>query len=933
QVEAPADAGQQADALLGIVWVLARELSVKPSPGSRNLLDLSLERDWGFDSLSRAELLLRVERAFGTSFSAGLLQRAETLRDILAELEQAAAQPRPTTGTMLKLPADAQATPAPTDAATLPAVLDWHASRHAERTQLIVTGDDGPDTGLTYGALAQQSRRVAHGLRQSGVEPGDRVAIMLPTGIDFFLAFLGALYAGAVPTPIYPPARPSQLAEHLIRQGGILRNAGAVLLISVNEAAGVTALLRLQVDSLRACRTVEELANTPPGGALPDGGRSGDLALLQYTSGSTGNPKGVMLSHANVLANIRAMGAAMQAGPSDVFVSWLPLYHDMGLIGAWLGSLYFAAPLVVMPPVTFLVRPEQWLWTIHRHRATLSAAPNFAFELCLSKLDESRLTGLDLGCLRMVANGSEAVSADTIRRFTARFAAYGFRPGAMAPVYGLAENAVGLAFPPPGRQPVIDRVSRRALAERGRAEPAATGPDAVEFVACGQPLAGHEVRIVGPLGEVGERQEGQLQFRGPSATAGYFADAAKTAALFAGDWLNSGDLAYIANGDVFITGRSKDIIIRAGQHIYPEEVEHAVGQVPGIRRGCVAVFGVRDRPMATERLIVAAETRETDPDRLSALRTQAIAAVVGVLDAPPEEMRLLPPRSIPKTSSGKLRRSETRRLFEAGVLGRRPEARYRQLTRLFAASVLPQARRFGRAVGSLAYAGWWWCVLIGCACIAYPGVLLLPRLPWRWSLLRHLARLALRLMRIRLNVIGAWPALPAPIVVSSHASYVDSLVLAAVLPGQPVFVAKQELNTQIVAGPFLRALGTLFVDRTDPEGGVADTARALEVARAGQSLVFFPEGTFTRAPGVLPFRLGAFVIAARLGLSVVPLALRGTRSVLRGTQWWPRRHDVTLRIGAPLSPDSADFAAAVRLRDAARLAILAGTGEPDAGRP
>jgi 1-acyl-sn-glycerol-3-phosphate acyltransferase len=640
-----------------------------------------------------------------------------------------------------------------------------------------------------------------------------------------------------------------------------------------------------------------------------------------------------MLSHANILANIRAMGEAMQAGPSDVFVSWLPLYHDMGLIGAWLGSLYFAAPLVVMPPVTFLVRPEQWLWTMHRHRATLSAAPNFAFELCLRKIDDAAIAGLDLTSMRMVANGAEAVSSDTIQRFAARFAPYGFRPQAMAPVYGLAENAVGLAFPPLGREPVIDRVERASLIMHGRAKPAAAAdPDALALVACGRPLRGNEIRIVGPLGELPERQEGRLQFRGPSATSGYFANPDKTAELFEGGWLNSGDLAYLANGDVFITGRSKDIIIRAGQHIYPEEVERAVGRVPGIRQGCVAVFGVRD-PTGTERIVVAAETQETDAIRRSRLRAQAIEAVVHVLDAPPEDLLLLPPRSIPKTSSGKLRRSEACRLYERGMLGREPQSPTWQLLRLFAAGMMPQARRLRSTLGALAYAGWWWAVLIGCALVAYPVVLLLPRLHWRWALLRGVARAALWLMHIRLDVIGAWPAARRPLIVTNHTSYFDSLVLLTVLPGEPVFVAKQELNAQIVAGPFLRALGALFVNRADPEGGVEDTRRALEAAKAGRALVFFPEGTFTRAPGLRPFRLGAFIVAAQLGLYVVPLALRGTRSVLRGGQWWPRRHDVAVHIGAPIMPGGNDFTAAVRLRDAARLAILAGCGEPDMGPP
>src|SRR5271166_2419892 len=907
-------AEQQAAVLVAIARQLAQELGRRPRARRRHALDMSLGRDWGFDSLSRAELLLRVERAFAINFPARLLQQAETLRDVLAALEHAAAPP---SGRAAGAPpigeGEVEAEPAPIDAATLTEVLDWHAGLHGDRTHLVVTEAGDPDLRLSYRVLAEQSRAVARGLRQRGVEPGDRVAIMLPTSPEFFFAFFGVLYAGAVPTPIYPPARPSQLAEHLTRQAGILRNAGSSLLIAAPEASGVATLLRLQVGSLRGMATVDELAAGSGAFATPH--RPQDIALVQYTSGSTGDPKGVVLTHVNILANIRAVGEAMQAGPSDVFVSWLPLYHDMGLIGAWLGSLYFAAPLVVMSPVTFLVRPEQWLWAIHHHRATLSAAPNFAFELCLRKIDDVAIAGIDLGSLRMVANGSEAVSADTVRRFTARFARYGFRPDAMAPVYGLAESAVGLAFPPLGREPVIDRVRRAALAEHGRAEPASTDDaDAVEFVACGRPLRGHDIRIIGPTGELGDRQEGPLQFRGPSATSGYFADPEKTAELFDGDWLNSGDLAYVAAGDVFITGRSKDIIIRAGQHIYPEEVERSVGEVSGIRKGCVAVFGVHDARAGTERLVVAAETRETDAARLDMLRAEAAEAASRLLDSPPEELLLLPPRSIPKTSSGKLRRAAARALYEQKRLGQQPDSPARQVLRLFVAGLLPQARGAGSAILSVVYAGWWWGVLISCATIAWSGVLLLPRLPWRWALLRRLARLALKLMAIRLDVIGAWPAIPRPMFVTNHTSYFDSVVLAAVLPGQPIFVAKKELAPQKIAGPFLRALDTLFVDRSDPEGGVADTRKALTAAEAGRALAFFPEGTFTRAPGLLPFRMGAFVIAAHCGLHVIPVALHGTRSVLRGEQWWPRRHAVSVRIGTPIAPDGRDFVAAVRLR-------------------
>ena len=561
-VQSPEDLGA---ALVEIARGLAHELN----PGRRQPvhagLDSSLERDWGFDSLSRAELLLRIERAFSVRLPERLLGEAETLHDLLSALADARTLPSMDVSRRRRV-AEEVAEAAPADAETLTKILDWHVHQHGERTHLVLWHGDGEETSLTYRQVQSQALKVANVLVRASLQPGERVAIMLPTCVEFFAAFFGVLYAGGVPTPIYPPARPSQIEEHLKRQASILRNAQAVLLIAEKSTSAVARLLKLQVESLRDVVSVDELRHGPESEILELAADS--TALLQYTSGSTGDPKGVVLSHSNMLANIRAMGEAMEAGPTDVFVSWLPLYHDMGLIGAWLGSLYFAAPLVVMSPLMFIVRPEQWLWAIHRHRATLSASPNFGFGLCLHKIQDRTISGLDLSSLRMVANGSEAVLPDTIRQFSDRFAKYGFRPEAMAPVYGLAENAVGLAFPPPGRAPIIDRVDRAALMQQARALPAARDDaTALEFVACGRPLPGHEVRIIGPTGELGEREEGQLQFRGPSATLGYLNNPVKNRELFDGDWLNSGDLAYIAGGDVYITGRSKDIIIRAGRHI------------------------------------------------------------------------------------------------------------------------------------------------------------------------------------------------------------------------------------------------------------------------------------------------------------------------------------------------------------------------------
>ena len=911
---------------------IARALALELKPHRRQImhagLDSSLERDWGFDSLSRAELLLRVERAFSVRLPQNLLGEAETLTDLLPALAGAAMRLSADADRRQPL-AEGMAEPAPAGAKILTEVLDWHVRQHGDRVHVVLWHGDGEETSLTYRQVAAAARAVANGLIQGGLQPGERVAIMLPTGAEFFAAFFGVLYAGGVPTPIYPPARPSQIEEHLNRQAGILRNAQSALLIAPASASAITRLLKLQVESLRDVVSVEELSQEA-GGETPEV-RGGDTALIQYTSGSTGDPKGVVLSHVNLLANIRAMGAAMDASPSDVFVSWLPLYHDMGLIGAWLGSLYFAAPLVVMSPLTFLVRPEQWLWAIHHHRATLSASPNFGYGLCLLKIEDRAISGLDLSSLRMVANGAEAVSPATVRQFTARFAKYGFRPEALAPAYGLAENAVGLSFPPPGRAPLIDRVDRTALTRQGRAVPAARDdPTALEIVSSGRPLPGHEVRIVGATGELGEREQGQLQFRGPSATHGYFHNPEKNRELFDGDWLNSGDLAYITGGEIYITGRSKDLIIRAGRNIYPAEIEAAAGGIPGIRRGCVVVFGSEDPQRGTERMILLAETHETETGALGELHKRIEEAVTPLLDAPPEEIVLVPPHTIPKTSSGKLRRAAARELFEHGTLLVRPQPAWWQMLHFGITGLMSQLRRAVRISGEYLYAAWWWIVVVVMGALLWPTILVLPISKWRWSVARFVSRAALWLTATRLEVIGSWPKEKDVIVVANHASYLDAVVLAAVIPGEPAFVAKKELAQQFVAGPFLRRLGTLFVERTDPEGGVEDVNKALEAAQAGRKLVFLPEGTFTRAPGLLPFRLGAFVIAARQNLRVLPVAIQGTRSILRSGRRFPRRGAVSVHVGSLVSAEGTDFAAAIRLRDSVRTKILASCGEPDA---
>jgi 1-acyl-sn-glycerol-3-phosphate acyltransferase len=532
----------------------------------------------------------------------------------------------------------------------------------------------------------------------------------------------------------------------------------------------------------------------------------------------------------------------------------------------------------------------------------------------------------------MVANGSEPVNPTTIRRFMTRFATYGFKPEAMVPAYGLAECAVGLAFPPLGRPPLIDSVERAALTERGRATRARSGdPTALEFVSCGRPFPDHEIRLIDETGrEVGERCEGRLQFRGPSATTGYFRNPEKTHELFDGDWLDSGDRAYMAGGEVFITGRVKDIIIRAGHNIYPQALEEAVGEIEGVRKGCVAVFASADPRSGTERIVIMAETSETGSAKRDALIQTVSEAATDLLGMPPDDVVLAPPDSVPKTASGKLRRAAARARYESGSVDARPRALWLQIARLTLAGLGARTWRLARTTRARAYAGYWWAVLYLIGAVVWPLTLLMPSRAWRWGLVHAAARLGLRLMGIRLAVTGL-ENLPegGVIVVANHASYFDAMVLAAALPEVPTFTAKAELAPQIIAGPFLRRIGTLFVERWTAERGVEQTREAAALAAEGACLMFFPEGTLSRHPGLGEFHLGAFVAAAEVGVPVVSIAIRGTRSILRGGQWFPRHGAVNLTISAPIRPEGRGFEVALKLREVARAEILAQCGEPD----
>ena len=924
------DSNGSANAIVDLVRGLLLDLHPHRKSSVVVRLESTLDRDLGIDSLGRAELLVRVEQAFQVRLGKEVASQVETLRDLLAALEDAGGGelPVPDRPPALK-PDPVEGTPA--DARTLMQALDWHVEAHPERTHILQWDEPADRSEISYGRLRAGAGDVCRGLREWGLRRGEQAAIMLPTGADFFRAFFGVLYAGGVPVPIYPPLRLAQLEDHLRRQAAVLNNAEAVVLITSAEAGTAARLVQPLVKGLRGVQTVEQLASSTKGLRFEQQ-QSLQTALIQHTSGSTGNPKGVVLSHANLLANLRAMAERLQADSTDIFVSWLPLYHDMGLIGAWLGALYFGFPLVIMSPLTFLTRPQEWLWAIHRHRGTLSGAPNFAFELASRKIEDREIEGLDLSSLRMLLNGAEPVLPRTLRKFTGRFQKHGLRREALVAVYGMAENSVGLSIPLPGRPSVIDRVQRGPLTGRGQAAPAPPGdPNAIEFVGCGLPLRGHEVRIVDGTGrEAGERRQGRLQFRGPSATSGYFRNEIKTRELFDGEWLESGDVAYVAKGNIFITGRSKDIIIRAGRNIYPHEVEQAVGEVEGIRKGCVAVFGSSDPNAGTERIVVVAESREKNRETLARIRQAVEQVATELLEAPPDEVVIAPPHTVLKTSSGKIRRTATREIYESGALLAGRRAVWWQFVRLLISGGRQRVAHGAQTTLVLLYAIYWWLVVALAAIFGWTGVVLLPSPRSRWAVGRRVVQLALRLMGTSPSVKGLENLrAPGGIVVANHASFVDGLVLVAALPGEMAFAVKGELRQNWFAERFLSRVGSLFVERVDPARGLEDSRRAVALAKAEHRLVFFPEGTFTRMPGLLEFRLGAFVVAAESGRRVIPVTLRGTRAILRDEQWLPRRGSIQIEVGEPLVADGNDFQAAIRLRDAARAGILECSGEND----
>ena len=924
------------DRVLRIVTDLVGELRKQDPPRGIGLGD-SLERDLGISSLERVELLIRLERSFGVQLGDTVIAEAETPGDLAAAILTAEPNVTETWSELRSEPTIA--IPAPSAALTVVDALAWHAERNPDRVHIYLREDNGQETPLTYGELWREASAVASHLVDRGLGRRDAIAVMLRTEKAFFSVFFGILMAGCVPVPMYPPFRADRIEEYAQRQVRILRNAEAKLMITFAEMERTAALLTGQAPSLNAVVTITQLTGTghelpavSPLHRLRNSHTDREPALIQYTSGSTGQPKGVLLSHANLLANIRALATRLDIGAEDVGVSWLPLYHDMGLIGAWLGTLYVGSPLVLMSPLAFLARPARWLWALHSHKGTFSAAPNFAYDLCSHRIDDAELEGLDLGSVRVLLNGAEAVRPETLARFIARFEPWGLSPKALTPVYGLAESSVGLSAPRPGCGPLIDSVQRRHFQETGRALPGDKNDgSALQFVSCGHSLPGHEIRVVDREGHrLADRFEGRVQFRGPSATAGYYRNPDATRTLVGPDgWLETGDLGYLSRGELFLTGRQKDLIIKAGRNLQPHEAEEVVAGVPGVRKGCVAAFGVSDPARGTERFVIVAETRLTETAAKARLEATILERIATSLGVPPDVIVLSAPGTVLKTSSGKIRRGATREAYATGTLNRRAPSLITQWSRLALQAGQGHLKRWSRQVSRIGFTGWVATLLVLTGPFVWLTLTVGPAGPWVNRFIGRWTRLLFRLARCRVTVVGLdhLRHVSQAVYVANHASFVDPVLIMSVLPVDFRFAVKARLTSYPFLGTAIRKAGNIPIEKNDLSQRIDGASAVLAPLHAGKSLFVFPEGTFVGAPGLLPFRLGAFRAAVDTGYPVVPIAIRGTRRLLPAGTLLFRRTSVTVTIGRPISPSGTDWPEIVRLRDTAREMIDRESGE------
>lgn len=555
-------------------------------------------------------------------------------------------------------------------------LVDWlrAAGRHPEGGLRFVDRNEAA-RWVGWSEVRARAEGVAGGLQALGVRRGERVALVFPTAPEFFFAFFGVLLAGAVPVPLYPPVRLGRLHEYLQRTARLIERAGAPLVLADARVRRLLGEAITEADPRLGCKTLDDL---PASDFVPVEASPSDLALVQFSSGTTVEPKPVALSQRAIMAQVESLSGFWRDtdGYRHSGVSWLPLYHDMGLIGCVFPALARDATLTLIGPELFVTRPAIWLRTLSKYRASISPAPNFAYSLALTRIADEELGGVDLSGWRTALNGAETVSPGVVRDFCERFARWGFRPEALTPVYGLSEAALAVTFSDLDRPLRSERFDREALSRDGRARTVQAGPrngtalDGREIVSVGRPLPGFRLRIEdGERCELAEGMLGRVVVSGPSLMDGYLDDPEATGEVLRDGWLDTGDLGFLYQGELFLTGRAKDVIILRGRNYAPEEIERAVEGTAGLRAGCVVAASRLPEEAATEELLLFVEAvRGASSDALADLPEACRRAVLTAMGIAVDRVVVLPPGSLPRTSSGKLRRGESLRLFLAGEL-------------------------------------------------------------------------------------------------------------------------------------------------------------------------------------------------------------------------------------------------------------------------
>jgi fatty-acyl-CoA synthase len=554
--------------------------------------------------------------------------------------------------------------------ASFATLLDAVALRGPEdATALVLVATGAPSRTISRGEFRAAVDRYAAGLTALGVRERDLVVIAHGQELDAICAFWGALIAGAVPSLFPVLTEKLDRGLYFSQMAQLIAHSGArAVLTSDALAAELAPRIACPVhgSSRLAAAVGEATLETPRLLSLS----ASDVAFLQHSSGTTGLQKGVALSHRAVLNQLASYGDALGLRPDDVVVSWLPLYHDMGLVAGFLLPLVAGIPLVLMSPFDWVSHPALLFRAIHEHRGTLCWLPNFAYNHCARRVRQRDMEGLSLGGMRAFVNCSEPVREGSHQAFLARFAACGLRPEQLAVSYAMAENVFAATQTPPGRPPRRDPVDRKTLERDGVAQPpAADGEDVLINVSCGPPIAGVEVRVLDAAGgALGERRVGELAVRSDSMLTGYYKRPDLDAVALHEGWYRTGDLGYVADGEVYVVGRKKDLIINGGRNLFPQDIEAIVNTVAGVHQGRAVAFGVPDEREGTELVAVVAEV-DAPPERHAVL-TQAIREAVSAgAGVTATFVRLVDSKWLIKTSSGKIARHANREKWLA-ELGR-----------------------------------------------------------------------------------------------------------------------------------------------------------------------------------------------------------------------------------------------------------------------